>query len=177
MDFATISDTIGFRPAFDTLSIAFLFLASFFYGLSVGRKRMMVVLTSTYFSFAVVQVFPFWRTLFSRVGEEQAFFVRSGLFLFFLVVIYMILSGARLRTMLSLPPKGLGSWWQIFVLAVSQVGLLVTIFLSFSPENSNIELTPVTTRLFSHSAARFLWFLAPIIFLGFFRKEKNIHYE
>ena len=170
--FNTFLDAIGFSPAFDTLAILFLAITSFFYGVTIGRKRLITILTGTYLAFSVYTVFPFKYLFLSKDNSPSSqFFISVALFFGLLAVICAGLGSSRGQSFLSFRRNGLGSWWYIFVSSLLQVGIIVTIILALFLEKLNIELTPFTTRIFGDGIPRFLWFLAPVIWLSFLKRS------
>ena len=170
MNFQELSEKVGFNPTFDTLTILFLMVAAFFYGISIGRKRMALILISTYLGYAIYQVIPFLDGIADRFSGLSALLAYIAAFGGTVLAVYYVLSGSNLKNLLTLRSGGIGSWWQIFAMALMQVGLSVTIVLSFFAENLKIEFTPITTLLFMGDISRCLWFVGPILFLGLFKK-------
>lgn len=173
MNLDAFGEKIGFSPTFDTLSILFLLLTAFFYGISIGRKRMITILLATYVSFAIWSVLPFFDKLAGKISEANFFFLSAIGFSLSTVITYLLLSGSKVRSLVILRATGVGSWWQIFILSVLQVGLLVSIVLSFFPRGLNIELTPITTNIFMHQVSRFFWFVIPIVILGLLKRNEK----
>lgn len=163
---------IGFSLTFDTAIIGFLVVAAFFYGVSMGRKRMVVLLVSTYMAYGLLSVTPSLDRL--NIDPTKESLVRIGLFVFYILACYVLLSGTRMGGLLHFSKmKGIKHWWQIFILAFLQVGFWVSAVLTFFPEEINLKIAPITAFLFTKDFALFIWFLAPILFVSFIRKKKQ----
>lgn len=162
---------IGFSLTFDTIIVLFLVIAAFLYGISIGRKRMVIILISTYLAFAVFKVTPYL-SLIKFKDASHLTFINIGLFLVYLAGFYFLLSGSKLASILNVfPLKGIRFWWQIFVLGILQTGLLVSIALTLSLEKFTIPIAPITELIFTKDLSVYLWFLAPILFLAFLKRK------
>jgi len=58
---------------------------------------------------------------------------------------------------------GQGSWFQVIIFSFLQVGLLISVILSFLPAEIASELLPITKDIFTSDKAQFAWLLAPIL--------------
>jgi len=168
----TLLEKIGFSLTFDTAIIGFLVVAAFFYGVSMGRKRMVVLLVATYMAYVLLSVTPY----LGRVNLDPARepLLRIGLFVIYILGCYLLLSGTRMGGLLHFSKmKGIKHWWQIFIFAFLQVGFWVSAVLTFFPEEIHLKIAPITGLLFTKDFALFIWFLAPILFVSFIRKKKQ----
>jgi len=163
---------IGFSLTFDTAIIGFLVIAAFFYGISIGRKKVTLLAVSTYIAYALFSTTPYLDT-FNLDGTKQAF-LHIGVFTMYVLFSYLLLSKTKISSFFHFAKiQGIRHWWQIFILSTLQVGLWVSIVLTLFPEKINLKIAPITELLFTKDNALFFWFLAPILFLGLVRSKKE----
>ncbi len=172
MNFQEILTKIGFSITFDTAIIGFLVLAAFFYGLSAGKKRVILLLISTYVGYALLFATP----NFNQFGLQLLPYtlLRIALFILYTVVVFWIFSKASFGDLFPFSKmRGIKHWWQIFLLSVLQVGLWVSIVLTLFPEQINLKIAPITELVFTKHNGLFLWLVLPILFLGLIRRRKK----
>lgn len=161
-------------PTWD-LFIALLFLiGALIYGVSMGRDRVIVILISVYMALAVVGNAPVLRDVNAfQISLNGNFALRIGFFLgAFLVLFFLISRSALIRTLgVNASP---GSWWQTIVFSFLQVGLFISIALSFLPSEISNQLTPMTQLLFLSYWARSAWLILPIAFMAIAPKQSSI---
>lgn len=170
--FTFVSQINWSQPTWD-LFIALIFIvATFIYGISLGRDRIIVILVSLYMSLAVVNAAPFLDLL-----ERQSQEVLSKIFVFkitgflgiFIVLFFFLSRSALLRTIASHDERG--SWWQVVLFSILHVGLLTSVILSFIPHDAITRLAPLTQQIFTGHLGRFAWIIAPIIAMILVRKK------
>lgn len=149
------------HPSWDLFIVIFFVVAAFLYGLSLGRDRIIVILISIYMALAVVNTAPIIGTLTS-VTHTQYFVARVSIFVaVFVVLFFMMAQSALLRTVASSDTRG--TWWQVILFSFLQVGLLISITLSFLPPAAATHLAPLTQKIFVQDFGRFMWIVAPIV--------------
>lgn len=152
-------------PTRDIFIIIFFVVAVFLYGLSLGRDRVLVVLVSIYMALAVVANAPF---LTSLPGN---FAVKAGTFLGVFLLLFFLISRTALTRIFG--NLAAGRLWQVLLFSVLQVGLLISVTLSFLPAEATAHLHPLTVRVFVSEMGRFTWIAAPIVAMVFFSGERN----
>ncbi len=147
-------------PSWDLFILLFFVITVFLYGMSLGRDRVVVLLVSIYMALAVVSNAPMLVKLDDgNIGQFFAFKVTTFLGIF--VLLFFLLSrSALLKTFGHLAA---GSWWQVLLFSTFHVGLLVSITLSFLPQDAVAHLAPFTQRVFASDTGRFFWIVAPIL--------------
>ena len=157
-------------PTWDLFIIIFFLIAVVVYGLSLGRERVLVVLTSIYISLAITTNLPFINsTMSKKFGLGPVFVLQILVFfcciagLFFLFSRMGVLAGFSGNP--SLPIIGLFS--------VLQVGLLISIVLSFLPDTAMSNFSPMIKFAFTSDITHFLWILAPIGALYLLRQKDD----
>lgn len=168
---------IGAASGWDVVIGSVLLTGLFVYGFFLGRNRMIVLLLSTYFSWAIVNVIP-WRfvagsevlSTFSRGTSASSthIFIFIGLICFF----YFMMPRSVLSSPLRIRKKGEAVWWQLLLLSVMQLGLLAMVILSFMPMTSTQGLSFVVQRIFVGEGARFIWTALPILGIMAMRRKK-----
>lgn len=150
------------RPSWDMFIYLFFIIATLLYGLSLGRDRVIVILISVYMALAVVDAAPFLDTVRNGAGNDQFAAFRVAVFAVVFVVLFFLMSqSALLSTIASTDTRG--SWWQVIVFSMLQVGLLISIVLSFLPHASTAHLSLLTQKIFVQDTSRFIWIIAPIL--------------
>ncbi|MFC1687971.1 hypothetical protein ACFL0L_05365 [Patescibacteria group bacterium] len=160
-----ISNINWAEPTWDLFIILFFVVAAFLYGLSLGRDRIIVILVSIYMALAVVEHAPFISDPGFQEGVNNAvsqlFVFRISAFLVVFVFLFFMLSrSALVKTIASTDSHG--RWWQVLLFSILHVGLIVSITLSFLPEEAAQGLAPFTQNLFASSNAQFVWIILPI---------------
>lgn len=153
-------------PTWD-LFIALLFvIGALLYGLSLGRDRVLVILVSVYMALAVVANAPVLRDLnLLQLPIPNEFVVQIGFFLGLFVVLFFFLSRSALSHTLA-SAGAPGPWWQTIVFSILQVGLLISITLSFLPPDALNGLSPLTRDIFTSYWGKSGWLIAPILFMA-----------
>lgn len=153
-------------PNWDLFILLLFVVGALLYGLSLGRDRVIVILVSVYMALAVVANAPVLRDLnVLQLGINDSYVLKIGFFLGTFVVLFFLLSrSALLKTIGS--SNAPGSWWQTIVFSVLQVGLLISISLSFLPAEAVNQLTPFTREVFLSYWGRSAWIILPVLFMA-----------
>lgn len=160
-------------PSWDLFIFLFFIVATFVYGFTLGRSRIMVLLVSTYMALAVIKTVPGLLTTQSvTIGSSPLFIVQITAFIGTMLLIFFFLSNSALRRGFAAADVQ-GSWWQIIVFSILHAGLLVAAVLSFVPLERINGLLSVTRGLFASNAALTFWVLAPIVMMMFIRDPKE----
>jgi uncharacterized membrane-anchored protein len=91
-----------------------------------------------------------------------------------LVVFFLILRSALYSIFGS---GSQGNWWQILLFSFLQVGLFLSVVLSFLPEEIISELAPLTKQIFIGKNVQFGWLLAPILAMVLVGRKGKIKNE
>ena len=157
------------NPTWDLFIILFFVVATFLYGLTLGRARVVVQIVSSYMTMAVLAASPFWGALQSQTPLSHTVFYLVSFLVVFLLL-FILLSRSAFHQHLA---DAKGGWLDVLILSVVQIGLLTSITLSSFSENALGHLSPLTRRLFTGQPAAFLWVLLPIAALVFIRGKKR----
>jgi len=148
----------------DVSLVLIILLASFLFGILVGRNRIMAVLISTYVSFAMVSVIP--ETLWP--DDNYKFFAFLG--------ILAVLTLAN-RRFLDVYFSGTGSGFlgKIFFISFLEIILILSIGLSFLPTKEALGYVSSSAYGYLVSGwAKIIWMVAPLLFMFFFGRR---HYN
>ncbi len=162
------------QPTWDLFIILFFVVASLLYGLSLGRDRLLVILVSIYISLAVVKYVPFITDFNASISINDAFALRVSVFLGIFILLFFLLSQSALMRTLGVNSEH-GPMWQVVLFSILHVGLLISVTLSFFPDQTSQVLSPLTQRLFVGDIAKAIWVLLPVFamsFVGRTRKEE-----
>lgn len=153
----------------DMLIILFLLVASFVYGFILGRERIMLILVSIYICIAITETTPF---LYNMIPQDYSanniFIFKIGVFLGLFVLLFFLLSGSRVLRTFS-RSNSPGGWWQVIVFSILQVGLLMSVMISFVPEEFYNQLSSFTREWLSGESVQFFWLIAPIVAMALLR--------
>lgn len=165
------------NPTWDLFIIIFFVVATLLYGLSLGTSRIAAILFSTYTAYAIVLSVPFFRDVKSaEVGVNQFFVANISVFVGMFVALFLLISRSAITKSLA-PAEDRGSWWRVILFSVLQVGLLISIILSFLPKESLDQLQPATRDIFASPVGFFSWMVAPIVMLALFARKKKKRYK
>lgn len=163
----------GIVPTWDLGAVVFLFIFIIFYEVSSGRNKTILSLLGVYFSFAVINFFPFWGWLMDIFGIKESFFLKIPFFLVFTVIFAFLLSKSVGGSFFSFSKMKISQFLQSLLLSVLQTGLLAASAFSFLPDNYYEKLSPLTVAVFIKEPFGFLWVLLPIIGLIIFNTKKS----
>ncbi len=168
---------IGAASGWDIFIVLIFLIAVLVYGFFLGRNRMVVLLLSSYFSFAIMQVFP-WSCLISLewlgVGEEPSSSLKIFIFLGIILLFYFLIPRSVLSSTLRIKKRGDASWTQLFILSIAQVGLLAIIIISFLSDEVLVSLSSPIQTIFVGLEAQFVWVAAPILIIVLMRQRRHL---
>ena len=154
-------------PTWDLFIILFFLVSALVYGLILGRDRIILMLISVYIGLAVLRSNPFLEQIIPKhYGPNNIFVFKISLFIGVFVVLFFFLSRSSVLRALA-KSDAPGGWLQVIVFSVLQVGLLISITLSFvSPEYYG-QLSKFSKDFFLGPEAEFFWIIAPILAMAF----------
>ena len=163
MNLSLILSQIGLsaKTTQDVVLLLIVVLASFIFGISIGRLKLVPVLISSYISVALLSVFP------KDILSDYSY----SLFLFFGVIVFLTTFG---RKMFEIPISGSGKsfLWRIFVMSFLEIMLLLSVALSLIPKK--IALGYISTSSYDYlvsSNFAFFWMIAPLLCMFFIHKK------
>ena len=153
------------HPTWDIIVVLAFVAIGFFYGLSKGKQKIISTILFTYIALALQPILPVQR-IQGLTGVEDLFLLRSGLFVVTVFLLLFILGG-RQRGRSALRSS---SWWQVFILAFVQAGLLIHIIFSFLPPDKVVGLAPLTRTVFANQNLHVWWLVGPLALLALLKK-------
>ena len=155
------------NPSWDLFIVLFFVIAALLYGLSLGRDRIIVILVSIYMSLAIVNTAPFLPSIETKIMLNDVVVLKISTFLAVFIALFFLLSrSGLLKTIASADEKG--SWWQVVLFSILHVGLLISVTLTFLPQDVIDEKFSVLTKtLFIGNWAQFGWIVAPVVAMAF----------
>jgi len=156
-------------PTWDIVILLFVAISVLIYSFTLGRDRIVALLLSTYLSLAVATNLPFMDQISAWINRLGFLSFQVSAFLIVFIVLFIVLSRSSLLQGLS---SLAGGWWQIILFSLLQVGLLVSIILSFLPAAVLMRLSFFTQIIFTSDLGRFCWITLPILALVFIHGRK-----
>ena len=152
-------------PTWDLFILLFFLIGALLYGLSLGRDRVIIILVSVYMALAVVSNTPVLSKInLLTLNLNDNSVLKITVFLGLFVALFFLLSrSALLRTIGSSTAPG--SWWQTILFSILQVGLLISITLSFLPKDITQGLSDGTKQVFMSDYGRSAWMTMPIFLM------------
>lgn len=166
---------ISFSGSWDWLSALVFLAVALAYGLFMGRNRLVVVTLGVYFSFLLTRAIP-WTEL-AWLGFKTAPDSTVQIFIFLALVLgfYFVIPHSALRYAMKLGGKGGGTWWQILIMSILQIGLILAMVIAFLPAKVTAGLSPLAQLVFVGPAAYFIWLLLPILAIMFLRGRQQAY--
>ncbi len=146
------------NPTWDIAIIVFFVIATFLYGLTLGRARVVVQIVSSYITMALLASAPFLDKIEARTPLNHTVFYLVA-FLVVFVLLFLLLSKSAFHQHLS---EGKGSWGDILILSIVQIGFLTSIVLSSMSGFALGHLSGITKIVFSNQPAPFIWTVLPV---------------
>lgn len=156
------------HPTWDIFVLLFFICASFLYGITLGRDRIILTLIAIYIALAVVNTAPYLSN-FRSTGSEFA--LRMLLFVGAFIILFFAL--ARSAFLRNIGSPAAGKWWQVILWSFLHVGLLTSVMLSFLPGTALHYFAPLTQTLFTGNLGRFFWLVAPIVVMVFIGDDRR----
>ncbi|OGY45638.1 MAG: hypothetical protein A2744_03045 [Candidatus Buchananbacteria bacterium RIFCSPHIGHO2_01_FULL_44_11] len=154
------------KPTWDLVILLFFVISVLIYSFTLGRDRIVAILISTYLSLAVATNLPYADKLNELISRTGGFAFQTAAFLAAFILLFVFLSRSSLIQ--SLSNLG-GSFWQVILFSLLQVGLLTSVILSFLPPAALDQLSFFTKIVFLSELGRFCWVVLPILALVFVR--------
>ena len=151
------------NPSWDAFIFFFWIAGGIIYSFASGRGRSMSILVAVYMSELLVIQAPFLSTALGQQFGGIVYLSRLITFLVLFGLFFMILSRFVFRT--AVDSRGITSWFFALVFAFLQVGFLISVILSFLPQDIKDSFAPLVKFIFLNSTAQFVWLLLPIAFL------------
>jgi len=150
-------------PTWDIVALLFFWATGFFYGVSLGVRKMLALLFALYLSILLFLVFPYknypyFQNVFAQISVFGLFFIFSA----FVFTKTVFRGGKKTRKSLSS-----ARWWHVFILSFLQANIvIVTLFNLFSIHNY-WGLSWIGQTIFLKTSMFFWWLVLsmPILFI------------
>jgi len=165
MNLTSILSKIGLsqKMSQDIILILFIALASFIYGMLIGRSRLMTVLVNVYVVFAIMVVVP--ASLLADYNTKIIAFLGLLIGLTFLNKGFFNVSFSG---------SGPGFFFRVFLMSFLQITLILSIVLSFLPVKVALEYVSKTAYGYLvPDWSMLVWMVAPLVFTFFIHKKIN----
>jgi hypothetical protein len=163
MNISNFISSLGFKGNIGS-DIVFwiLFLViSFVFSLAIGKKRILVTIVGIYASFVVVSFIP------KGFIEDP---INKAIIFIGLLVAFVVMFGKIINARL------IGSGPSFFIKSTigsaTLIGLFLVVTIGWIPSKElSGFMTPNTKKFFTDELYRFLWAIAPLVYLGVVRKK------
>ena len=156
-------------PTWDIFVILFFVIATFLYGLTLGRARVVVQIVSSYMTVALLASAPFLDKIEARTPLNHTIFYLIAFMVVF-ILLFLLLSNSAFHQHLS---EGRGTWWDVLLLSVVQIGFLTSIVLSSMSGFALGHVSGITQIVFAKQPAPFIWTVLPIAALVVIRGKRE----
>ncbi len=149
------------NPTWDLFIVVFLLVGTLIYGFSLGRDRIIMIMVAVYIALVASSHLPYVPNFGSSVASSNGFIIKMSAFLGLFTVLFFMLTRSALNHAIA-GSGALGSWWHVLILAFLQVGMLVSVVLSFLPQEWLSHLSQFTQTVFASPWGKFTWVVLPI---------------
>ncbi len=149
------------HPSWDLFILLFLVVGTLVYGFSLGRGRTIMIMVAVYMAVAAVHTLPPLPSFGATVQLTNGFAFRIGTFVGLFAILFFMLTRSALNHALS-SDGPMGSWWHVIVLSFLQVGMLISVIMSFLPTLWLSKISPFLQIIFASPWGAFAWVVAPI---------------
>ena len=158
-------------PTWDLFLVLFFIMGAFIYGFSLGRDRIIVILVSVYMSLAVVDKIPMINGQAEVVLSDVFAFKITSFIVLFLFLFFFFARSGLLRTIAIGDNRG--RWYQVVIFSILQIGLIISIAMSFLPAEFLAKFSEQIRGVFISDIARFFWLVTPIIAMAMIRRPAD----
>lgn len=163
----------NFALTWDLGVIAFLFFAAFFYGFSVGVRKLGSFLLSVYFGNVIFTLFPYLDKFVGVMPDYRKAIVELAVFGILVFGIFFLTVGSVIGSSLGLPKKDESQLWQLLLLGIGSAGFFIATALAILPETYYDKLSYITKQGFILHNAHLWWATAGIAVLAILRRAKR----
>lgn len=169
MDIQSIINAIDWtKPSWD-LFVVIIFAASvFLYSFGLGRDRVFIFLISSYISLAL---FGKRSLILGILGVQMnnSFLTNVAFFAGGIFILFFILSNSAFTSVFNGGAKG--TWLQTAIIGFLQIGLVVSVVVSFLPPEEASALSLFIKSFFVDDQAQFFWLISPFFAMTIFKAK------
>lgn len=163
----------NFTLSWDVGIVVFLFFAAFFYGFSVGARKLVTLLVSIYFTDVLMNIAPYLVGFLDPMPDYRRLIFKWAIFAILAFSLSFLLAGSIMRSSLALPKVEDGRWWHLILLSIVTAGFFAASAVAMLPEIYYDKLSPFTKSAFLLNNSHFGWAVAGIAVLIVLRKTKK----
>lgn len=152
------------EPTWDLFLLVFFVVGSLLYGFSLGRDRIIMIMVSIYMALVAVSRLPFDPNSAGEISLQSGFVVKFSTFVGLFIILFFLLTRSALHRAMSGSDGG-GKWWQVLMLSFAQIGLVLSVVLSFLPPIATQKFASITRIIFVSRVGQFVWVMLPIVAL------------
>jgi len=158
MDFLAINWA---DPSWDLFIVLLFIVSAFIYGLSLGRDRILVILTSMYMALAIVNTAPYLDQFSFKVVLGSGSMLKVTVFVGVFVLLFFVMSRSAIINTFNCDYYG--KWWHAIIFSFFHTGLMISIVLQYLPKEIVSFVSAPMQSYFLSDPARFFWFIVPIV--------------
>ncbi len=121
---------------------------------------------------AVVGNAPIINQINLAFNINESVVLKISFFLGVFVVLFFLLSRSALLKTIG-ENNASGRWWQVILFSILQIGLLISITMSFLPNEILASFSQFTRDFFISDLGKSAWLIAPIAVMALGPKAKN----
>lgn len=159
------------QPTWDLFVLIFFVAASFIFGLSLGKGRIITIMVALYMTMAVLAAAPFLKApAEASIAINQVVAIKVTAFIAVFLGIFFLLSRTALISTI-VGAEDQGSALQIIIFSFLLVGLLINTVVTYVPFFDINTMSPMAKLAFGSEYARFAWTIAPVLAMLLFRRK------
>lgn len=164
-----IKEVLSGFLGWEALVAAFFIFAVFFYGLSIGKARLLLFLISIYIAKLFVDSFVYVDYLLDVFGNN-IFAIYLGLFIISYIAIFLILDRSILKIRLSTREYPIS---KLLALSVVIIILLSNVVFTYLPPDVALGVKGGGAKYFLGDTAFFWWFLLSVLSILLLKRKKK----
>lgn len=150
------------NPTWDLFIVVFLLVGALIYGFSMGRDRIIMIMVAVYMALVAVTNLPYVPQFGAALSLSNGFIMKISTFLGLFAILFFMLTRSALNHAIG-GSGAIGRWWHVLILSFLQVGMLISVVMSFLPSEWLTGLAQLTRTVFVGPWGKFAWSLAPIL--------------
>ncbi|HPO11383.1 MAG TPA: hypothetical protein PLM63_02280 [bacterium] len=157
------------NPTWDMFILLLFITIAFFYGIFIGRDKILHLLLSSVFAFLIVKIDPFLSYV-KGLKESEISVINMFLFLFLTIFFYiMLIKRSILSNIDSCAPR----FFHVFVFSFLHSGLMISLSLNLLDDKTLSNFGPLIHNIFINNIALFLWIFCSILAIIFIKGNKE----
>lgn len=148
------------------LLLIFVAFIIFVVGFTLGRTRILISIISLYVAYFIEINFSYFSVLHGAVYNIPPYIVHIGLFIIFFIIIFSLFNRSILKSRITLEDSSIIA---ILILSLINVGLLLSIIISYVPRIGGSIFPDSLISYFGSKNALFYWASASIISVFFLK--------